>query len=168
MLQYVGGRNTSDVDLIIAVADLETLPGIEMKSHDSDFARAEFEGVQVDALLVTNPLFARVKDEFRAVRDYAGREIPTATAEGLIILKLYALPSLYRQGDVARIGIYESDVFALLSTGTVDLDRVFAVLETALLPTDIEELRRIVGDVERRIAKVSDQPFSRGATAPPQ
>jgi hypothetical protein len=34
--------------------------------------------------------------------------------EGLILLKLYALPSLYRQGNFAKVGIYENDVATLL------------------------------------------------------
>lgn len=56
LLQYVGGRNTRDIDLIIALPDLESLPGLTILSHDGDFARADYDGVQVDALLVTNPL----------------------------------------------------------------------------------------------------------------
>lgn len=39
-----------------------------------------------------------------------------ATVEGLLLLKLYALPSLYRQGSL-RVSIYENkNVAALLYT----------------------------------------------------
>jgi hypothetical protein len=34
---------------------------------------------------------------------------------GLLLLKLYALPSLYREGNFARVGLYENDVATLLS-----------------------------------------------------
>ena len=162
LLQYVGGRNTRDIDLIIALPDLESLPGLNILSHDGDFARADYDGVQVDALLVTNPLFRRVKAEFASRLVYGELEIPTATQEGLVILKLFALPSLYRQGDVARIGVFENDIFGLLSTGGVDIDRVFATLEQNVLESDVTELQRITADIQHRLARVRDQPFADG------
>lgn len=169
VLQYVGGRNTRDIDLIIALPDLESLPGLTIVSHDRDFARADYDGVQVDALLVTNALFRRVQAEFATRRVYGDLEIPTATEEGLVILKLFALPSLYRQGDTARIGVYENDIFGLLNTSRVDLDRVFATLEPNLLASDVTQLGRITADIQLRLARVHEQPFSdsRPPTPPP-
>jgi len=148
MLQYVGGRNTRDIDVIIALPDLESLPGLIVLSHDGDFARADYDGVQVAALLVTNSLFRLVKAEFASRHLYGDVEIPTSTEEGLVVLKLFALPSLYRQSETARIGVYENDIFGLLSTGSVELDHVFAVLEQNLLVADVTELRRITADIE--------------------
>ena len=162
VLQYVGGRNTRDIDLIIALADLESLPGLTILSHDGDFARADYNGVQVDALLVTNSVFRRVKTDFSSRQVYGDLEIPTATEEGLVILKLFALPSLYREGDVSRIGVYENDVLGLLSTGAVAIDNVFRVLKSHVLPTDLTELQRIITDIQHRLARVRDRPFADG------
>src|ERR687891_1873236 len=39
LLQYVEGRNTEDIDLIMAVSDLKNLPEVEIASQDDDFAR---------------------------------------------------------------------------------------------------------------------------------
>src|SRR6267143_3766610 len=42
MLQYVKGRNTEDIDLIMAVSALEQLPELHVETRDSDFARSRF------------------------------------------------------------------------------------------------------------------------------
>jgi hypothetical protein len=43
--------------------------------------------------------FARVYQAYSTVQEFLDRDIPLATVEGLLLLKLYALPSLYRQGN---------------------------------------------------------------------
>src|SRR6185295_20028782 len=42
LLQYVQGRNTEDIDLIMAVAALERLPELHVETRDADFARGKF------------------------------------------------------------------------------------------------------------------------------
>lgn len=42
MLQYVQGRNTEDIDLIISVSSLQALPEIAITSQENDFARGTF------------------------------------------------------------------------------------------------------------------------------
>lgn len=49
-----------------------------------------------------------------AEQQFGDRSIRCATIEGLIILKLYALPSLYRQGNFDRLSLYENDIPQLL------------------------------------------------------
>src|SRR4029077_20487221 len=114
MLQDVEGRNTGDNDLIMAVSSLEKLPEVRVASRDDDFARGDYEGLQVDLLLTRNPLFEEVRQRHATTRPFVEREIPCATVEGLLLLKLYALPSLYRQGNFARVGLYENDIATLL------------------------------------------------------
>lgn len=41
LLQYVEGRNTQDIHLLMALSALDKLPEIESKSQDNDFARGE-------------------------------------------------------------------------------------------------------------------------------
>lgn len=55
LLKYVEGRNTEDIDLIMALSSLETIPELQVESRDADFVRASFNGLQVDLLLTTNP-----------------------------------------------------------------------------------------------------------------
>lgn len=40
LLQYVEGRNTEDIDLILAVSSLPKLPEIQLTSQETYFARA--------------------------------------------------------------------------------------------------------------------------------
>ena len=147
MLQYIDGRNTRDIDLIMSPADLARLPEFEISSRDRDFARANFERVQIDLLLTTNVLFNLVRDEHSEEREFAERPIRCATAEGLILLKLFALPSLYRQGDGVRAAIYEADIRGLLTLREFDTDALLSVLGGVMLGTDVEELRRVVSDI---------------------
>src|SRR5437660_298427 len=114
LLQYVEGRNTEDIDLIMALSSLERLPELVVETRDDDFARGRFGDLKVDVLLTSNPLFDQVSQSYTATQRFVEREIPCATVEGLILLKLYALPSLYRQGNFTRVGLYENDVATLL------------------------------------------------------
>jgi hypothetical protein len=41
LLQYVDGRNTEDIDLIMAVSALDRLPELEVNTRDVDFARGK-------------------------------------------------------------------------------------------------------------------------------
>ncbi|MDH3602420.1 MAG: hypothetical protein OEU26_22625 [Candidatus Tectomicrobia bacterium] len=61
MLQYVQGRNTKDINLILSTSSLQKLPEITITSQDDDFARGTFETLQIDFLRTRNPLFARVQ-----------------------------------------------------------------------------------------------------------
>ena len=153
MLSYVEGRNTRDVDLIMAASDLERLPEFQLESRDKDFARAMFQGVQIDILLTTNPLFELVRRSYCARREFSGRSIPCATVEGLVLLKLFALPSLYRQGDFGRVTVYEGDIAALLQAYRPDVEPLVREVAGHVLATDLAEIRTILGDIESRVER---------------
>lgn len=57
LLQYVEGRNTEDIGLIMALSALDELPEIRQVGQERDFARGDFEGLRIDLLLTSNPLF---------------------------------------------------------------------------------------------------------------
>lgn len=149
MLQYVDSRNTRDIDLILSADDLILIPEFQEISRDADFARVLFEGVQVDVLLTSNAAFQQAREEYGADRVFAERTIRTATPEGLVLLKLFALPSLYRQGDVNRAAIYETDVRMLLHSHGIDTEAILAKLRNALLPSDVDALRRLLTELRR-------------------
>jgi hypothetical protein len=153
MLTYIKGRNTKDVDLLMSVAALETLPELKIEDRNELFARAKFKSIQVDLLLTTHPLFKIVGEKFAANHPFAELTVPTATIEGMILLKLFALPSLYRQFDWARIHVYEGDVKTLLALHKPATEPLFTLLEKHILPTDLTELKKIVLDEQQRIAK---------------
>jgi hypothetical protein len=151
MLQYVEGRNTQDLDLIVALEEVEAVPGVEVTERsDPNFAQATFEELQIDVLRAEHPLFDAVRRAHASERRFAERRVRCATVEGLLLLKLFALPSLYRQGELTRAGIYESDLAALIYEYDPDIEPILNALRPHLLDTDLGELRAIVRETRRR------------------
>lgn len=157
ILQYVEGRNTEDIDLIMALSSLKKMPEIELVGQEDHFARGRFQGLQIDLLLTQNPLFDKVRREYSTVHRFAEREIPCATVEGLLILKLYALPSLYRQGNFARVGLYENDIATLMQEYKPEIEPLLGELAPHLSETDVKAVGQIVSEIQERIAR-----FERG------
>src|ERR1035441_8812288 len=154
MLTYVKGRNTKDVDLLMSVAALEQLPELKIEDRNDFFARGKFKSIQVDLLLTKNPLFKIVAEKFATKHPFDELSVPMATVEGMILLKLFALPSLYRQFDWERIHVYEGDVKTLLALHKPATEPLFVLLERHVLPTDLTELMKIVCEKQQRVAKV--------------
>ena len=94
-----------------------------------------------------------VQRRYATVQSFYERDIPCATVEGLLLLKLYALPSLYRQGNFVRVGLYENDLATLMHAYQPDLDALFAVLAPHLSVSDMVALRDIVAEIQQRIAR---------------
>lgn len=149
MLSYVEGRNTEDIDLIVPFGDLPRLP-FEASIEDGDFGRGTFHGVRVDLLLTSNPLFERVAREERTVVQFGDRPIAIASRRGLLLLKLFALPSLYRQGKLARAALYETDVLMLLQGADITDESLLAELEPHLAKHDWSEIRTILVELRGR------------------
>jgi hypothetical protein len=153
LLTYVEGRNTQDIDLIMALPSLEKIPEIKISSQDMYFAQGNLGELQIDILLTNNPLFDKVAKNYTTVRKFLDREIRCATVEGLILLKLFALPSLYRQVSFERVGMYENDVATLIYTFDPRLEPLFQELKGHLNDNDLAEARQIITDIEARIRK---------------
>lgn len=153
LLHYVEGRNTQDLDLLMALSSLEKLPEIKISSQDMYFVRANYGELQIDVLLTQNPLFKKVHSKYSKVERFLDRNIPIASVEGLLLLKLYALPSLYRQGNFARVGIYENDIATLLHDYQPDLHPLMKELSKHLNENDIVEIKSIVTDIQNRIKR---------------
>jgi hypothetical protein len=153
LLHYVEGRNTEDLDLIISMGSLERLPEIEIISRDMYFARGAYGALQIDFLLSENPLFKLVQSQHTTTHNFLGPTLTLATVEGLLLLKLYALPSLYRQGGFARVGIYENDIATLLHTHPTDTAKLLKTLARYLSDTDLAEVQQILAEIEARVAR---------------
>lgn len=151
VLFHADSRNTEDVDLIVALPDLEALPDLVIEERNEWFARASFGPLQVDLLFTANPLFALVAKEQVEIRSFRGHTLNVATAEGLLLLKLYALPSLYRQGQIARAALYESDLALLLLAHPVNDESLLSRLRPHLIESDIQALGDVLRDVRGRM-----------------
>lgn len=153
LLHYVEGRNTEDLDLIMALSSLKKLPEIKVTSQDMYFVRGEYGELQIDILLTKNPLFEKVQNKYAVKRHFLERDIPFATVEGLLLLKLYALPSLYRQGNFARVGIYENDIATLIYEYKPDLSLLTNELSTYVNDSDFTEIENIISEIQQRIER---------------
>src|SRR5262245_19690703 len=153
LLQYIEGRNTQIIDLIMAVSSLEKLPEIRINEQNVDFAHGQFNELQIDLLLTRNPLFDKVKRDYATTRQFVEQVSPCAIVVGLLLLKMYALPSLYRQGSFARVGIYENDLATLMELYQPALAPLYAELSKHLSATDLKAVREIVAEIEQRIAR---------------
>ncbi len=157
LLSYIEGRNTQDIDFILSKRELEALPEIVIADQNKDFARGTFESLQVDILLTQNKLFELVRDRYVTERQFGNRVIRCATVEGLLLLKFFALPSLYRQGQFSKVSIYENDITQLLLNYRVDLSEILKILSKYLLASDLEELQVTAIDIQNRIQRFHSQ-----------
>jgi hypothetical protein len=157
ILHYVEGRNTQDLDLLMAVSSVEKLPELKVSSQDLNFVRGSYNELQIDILLTQNPLFKKVHSQYSKVEKFLDRNIPLATVEGLLLLKLYALPSLYRQGNFARVGIYENDIATLLHYYQADMSSLLNELSGYVNETDFAEIKGVVTDIQNRIKRFKNE-----------
>ncbi len=153
VLHYIEGRNTQDLDLLMALSSLNKLPELKVSKQDASFVRAVYNELQIDILLTENPLFKAVHKKYSQVQKFVDRDVPLATVDGLILLKLYALPSLYRQGNFARVGIYENDIATLMFDYRPDMPGLLKELSGFVDEHDFEELKNIVADIQNRIRR---------------
>ena len=66
---------------------------------------------------------------------------------------MHALPSLYRQGNFARVGLYENDIATLLQEYRPSLELLFTELTPHLSATDLQSIRTIVNEILQRIER---------------
>jgi hypothetical protein len=154
MLRYIEGRNTDDIDLLLSVDSLGRMPELTIRDHDPDFARSTFRSLRVDLLLTANPLFKHVLDHHATTHQFHEIAVPCATVEGLVLLKLYALPSLYHQGDLQRAALYEADITMLAQRYRTALNPLLEILRPRLERGQFQELAAIVQEIEARIARM--------------
>lgn len=129
------------------------LPEIEVLGREDMFARGKFAGVLVDFLFTSHALFRQIREQYCTIRPFQKREIRCATVEGMLLLKLFALPSLYRQGQFARVGIYENDVATLMQAYSPSVLPLLQQLEPHLSEGEMKSLRDILGEIGERIRR---------------
>lgn len=156
LLQYIEGRNTEDIDLIMALSALKKLPEIHIEKMDEYFARGQFHELRIDILLTRNPLFNHVRQHCAAIQHFVERDLPCATVDGLLLLKLYSLPSLYRQGDFTRVGLYENDIATLMHAHQPRLDPLFEELARHMSKTDLDSVKEIVAEIQQRLQRFGE------------
>ncbi len=164
MLAPVRGRNTEDVDLIISVTDRRQLEPevalIEAGGPGQPFAVGRYKQLRIDYLDAAEPFFKLVAERYGEQRRFdflaGGRPLACATPEGLMLLKLYALPHVTRQSDWERVDAYETDILNLWMTRP-DLDprNLLSVLRPFVWETGFYLLENeVLPDLARRKARL--------------
>lgn len=154
ILTYVEGRNTNDVDLVLSVESLRRLPEVVILEQSSEFAHGKFGDLVVDFLLTNHPLFDLVTRQHATMHRFLEMDLHCATIEGLILLKLFALPSLYRQGLAQKIGLYEHDIYVLYELERPVLEPLLEQLAPFVTAEQLGELRDILDEIRKRVARV--------------
>jgi hypothetical protein len=157
MLTYVQGRNTKDVDLLMSLSGLESVPELTVETHSGFFARGKFRSLQVDVLLTLNPFFQAVKSRFATRHRFVEMNVPAATVAGLVALKLYALPSIYRQHDLDRAAIYETDITMLLARYPAPTFELLELVHSHVEEGDKSELTKILGECVERASQLKQR-----------
>jgi hypothetical protein len=157
LLHYVEGRNTQDLDLLMSLSSVEKLPELKISSQDMYFVRANYGELEIDILLTKNPLFKKVHSKYSKEQRFLDRNIPIVTVDGLLLLKLYSLPSLYRQGNFARVGIYENDIATLLHDYEPDVNTLLSEISNFVSESDLAEIKNILADIQKRIKRFKDE-----------
>jgi hypothetical protein len=142
----------------MAVSSLEKLPELKIVSHDKDYVQASYGDLKIDILLTNNPLFKIVQQEYTTTVHLLDRDIPIATVEGLLLLKFYALPSLYRQGNFARVSLDENDIATLLYYYRPDAKSLINLLSKYVSESDLAEIRTIGEELQNRAKRFNNEP----------
>ena len=163
MLAHVRGRNTEDVDLIISVPDRRRLePEVavtEPGGPGQPFAVGRYKQLRIDYRDAAEPFFKLVAERYGERRRFdflaGGRPLACATPEGLMLLKLYALPHVTRQGDWERVDAYETDILNLwMMRPDLDPHNLLSVLRPFVWEGGLYSLEHeVLPDVARRKAR---------------
>ena len=151
MRLHVAARNTEDMDFILAAPDLTKLPGLQITEQTEWFAAARYGPLKVDFLLTRNKFFEQVRLHHSEGHTFQGHELRCATAFGLVLLKLYALPSLYRQGKIDRADLSETDITMLLRSHPAEDDTIMNALRPHIADHDDYDIREVQSDIRRRL-----------------
>jgi len=151
MRVYVAARNTEDLDLILAAADLPRVTGLQVVEQTDWFVAARYGPLKVDFLLTRNVFFEEVRQLHTEEHDFQGHRVRCATPLGLILLKLYALPSLYRQGQIDRADLYETDITMLLRAYPHDDSTIMATLARHFADHDVYAIGEVLTDIRGRL-----------------
>lgn len=153
LLQYIKARNTEDIDLIISEYALEKLSEVEIIERKDDLVYGRYGELEINFFLTRNPFFDKILAQCATDQRFAEKVIPCATVKGLLLLKLYALPSCYREGNFIRAGIYENDIAMLIYYYKPQTSALIGEISPYIEAADVAGLQEIIAEIEKRIER---------------
>jgi len=109
-------------------------------------------------LLAENPVFALVLDAHVTTQSFGSTAVPCATVEGLLLLKFYALPDLYRRSELQRAALYEGDILMLCQRHPTPLSGILATLSPFVDEAAMADLRQVTQETSKRLARLRRHP----------
>ena len=88
LLRYIEGRNTEDIDLIMALSSLQKIPEIEIENQDLYFVRGKLGELQIDILLTENPLFQKVQYDYIVYSTLFGSGNPVFHHRRFVVIEI--------------------------------------------------------------------------------
>ena len=147
-------RATDDYGAIGQRSDFESLSELSKISSDKNFGRYRHNATIVDALFVENPVFAHALHNYQANYVIAEKTIRSLTPSGIALLKLYALPSLYLQGQHVRVATYEQDLEVLFIVDPdITEDQLLKFLSKHLVRSQIAELKNTCEEIRQKLSR---------------
>ncbi len=147
-------RATDDYDFIGRQSDFESISELSKVSSDKNFGRYRHNATIVDALFVENPVFAYALKTYQADCAIANTTVRSLSPSGIALLKLYALPSLYLQGQHIRVATYEQDLEVLFIVDpNIDDNALLNFLSKHLVASQIAELKNTCQDIRQKLAR---------------
>ena len=149
-----GSRATDDYDFIGQRRDFENIDELAQVSADQNFGRYRHNKTIVDTLFIENPVFAYALKNYQANCAIAGKTIRSLSPSGIALLKLYALPSLYLQGQHIRVATYEQDLEVLFIVDSkIDEDSLLNFLKKHLAESQIAELKNTCREIRQKLSR---------------
>lgn len=159
VLGYLPGFAVDRVDLIMGPEDVGRLPELRIERSEPDVFRCSFGRLPVDVFQIENPLYRGIGMDYAVTGEFPRWPIPCVTVEGMLLLKLYTLLSLYRNGDFFSVGLSENEITQLVLVHEPDTERLFYELAPYLIAAELGFLREIIADIQRRIERFRKRPY---------
>jgi hypothetical protein len=148
---YIESRNTEDIDILCSSNSALTL--IPNAKLNKDFGNGMYKDIKVDFLLTENKFFNRIFNQYKQVITVEDLELTVVTVEGLILLKCYALPALYQQGNFRRADLYEADLKGLLRISNINEEDIYTELKPFMLQGHLSEVMNLLNEIRYKLGK---------------
>ena len=147
-------RATDDYNFIGQRSDFDSLGELSKVSSDKNFGRYRHNATIVDMLFVENPVFAHALNTYQADCVIAGKTIRSLSPSGIALLKLYAIPSLYLQGQHVRVATYEQDLEVLFIVDPdINEDALLTFLNKHLVQSQVTELKNTCEEIRKKLSR---------------
>ena len=156
---YIQTPGPLDLVVLMDLSSLEDLPELAISSQEGFLVCAEFEGRPVEIWLTQNPLYNKVSRNFADIQRYLDHDVPMVTVEGLLLLKLFALPAMFRQESFAAVSFQEAEIATLLHDFGPNVTPLLDELSVYLSDGDITEIISIILDIQKRINRYKKGTF---------